>query len=195
MTDREPDLPSRPRPTHGLAREDRRWLHDKYQALDQNEAELASYRSSFIAVVTTALVAALVYAVANVLPRGHFLFAITVTFLATFGIVISALWAIVLWRTTAAQNLWREAAREMERLAPPVEPSVRISIPMRRGGSLTVDLTRPYTAHQERFSGSANLPWLDRISPAKLSNGLPVILVVTWLVVLAVVWGWYFLGP
>src|SRR5690348_138924 len=95
-----------PDPDRELTAEERRWLHDKYQKFDQGEAQLADFRSSYMAAITTGLVAATVYAVVNLLPKGNLLFATTLTLLAGLGILLSTLWALVLRRTTQAQNLW-----------------------------------------------------------------------------------------
>ncbi len=186
MSERPPGVPPDEGPR--LGPEERRWLHETYRTLDHNEAELANYRTSFIAVVTTALVAAFVYAVANVLPHGDLLFATAVSFLAVFGIFLSAFWALVLWRTTEAQNLWRQAARELEERSPPVAGSLVAPILVRPGSSVAIDLARPYTAHARRFSASGGIPWVDRVSPARLTNALPVVLIVTWVGVLVGVW-------
>ena len=190
MTASDPDAAGPP-PERPLTIEERRWLHDKYQELDHSEAELASYRSSFIAVVTTALVAALVYAVANVLPRGDLVFAITVTGLALLGGALATLWVVILWRTTAAQLLFREAAERLEALAPPIEPHLPTTIELRPGRSVAADLTRPYEMHRRRFVASKGIPWIDRINPSGLSNAIPIGLLVAWAVTTVGVWAWY----
>jgi hypothetical protein len=187
---REGSPPSKPK---GLTGEHRRWLHDKYQKFDLSEGQLADYRSSYTAAVTTALVAAMVYAVVNLLPRGGLVFAGTVSLLASFGILISVVWAIVLRRTTEAQNLWREAALQLEELAPPVEASLIVPITIRGGQSISVDLARPYHAHFERFSAKNHVPWLDQVRPSELSSQVPVLLIGVWIMVVIAVWVWFFL--
>lgn len=134
------------------------------------------------------MVVALIYAVANVLPKGNLVFAASATFLAGVGILLSTLWALVQWRTTSAQLLWREAARELERVAPPVDPRIPAEIPVRPGRFVTVDISRPYSAHRERFSPANDIPWVDRVSPVQLTNQLPVLLIATWAIVLVAVW-------
>ena len=187
-----PGAPAASKPKE-LTGEHRRWLHDKYQRFDQSEGQLADYRSSYTAAVTTAVVASMVYAVVNLLPRGGLVFAGTVSLLASFGVLISIVWAIVLRRTTEAQNLWREAALQLEELAPPVEASLLVPIPIRGGQTVTVDLARPYHAHAERFSAKNHVPWLDQIRPSELASQVPILLVGVWFTVVIGVWAWYFL--
>lgn len=177
-----------------LSQEDRRWLHETYRQFDLAEGQLADYRSSYTAAITTAIVAAMVYAVVNLLPKGQLLFAVTVSLLSAFGLLISSVWALVLRRTTEAQNLWRQAAFELEECAPPVPGPLFRPIPVRPGVEIPIDLTQPYHAHARRFQGPASIPRLDRVRPAELAGWVPVILLIVWAVVLAGVWTWYLFG-
>jgi len=180
----DPEVPS----AVGLSPEERRWLYATYQRFDQNEGQLADYRSSYLAAVMAALIGAIVYAVANILPRSALLFTTTVTFLALFGIAISTVWAAVVRRTTEAQKLWRGAALALETYAPPIEGSLTAAIPVRRDRSIIVDLTRPYHAHQERFAPKNRAYWFDGVRPSELSAQVPALLVLFWTGVLAAVW-------
>jgi hypothetical protein len=181
-------LPANP---ETLTPAERQWLHDKYQRLDQGEAELMSYRASYFVAVTTALIAALVYAIVNLLTHGPLLFALTSSLLGGFGLVIAVLWAVVVRRTTEAQFLWREAARQLEIVAPPIDRSSKVSIDVRGRGPLTVDLTRPYLMHELRFSVKQDAPWLDRTEPATLTTRLPLVVLGLWMVVLVGAWIWF----
>ena len=165
-------------------------MHDKYQRFDQSEGQLADYRSSYTAAVTTALVAAMVYAVVNLLPKSALLFATTVSLLAAFGVLISLVWAVVLRRTTQAQQLWRDAAFRLEEDVPPVEGTISATLSASPTRSISVDLARPYHVHLERFAG-VGTSRLDRIRPADLTSQVPVLLVVVWSIVVAGAWVWY----
>jgi len=178
-------------PFDAISPEERRWLHDKYERLAGDEAELANSRTSYFAAIASALVAALVVLVINEL--GHpLLFAMMSSLLAGFGILISAVWTVVLHRTTAAQNLWREAALLLESQAGPIATTLPSDVPIRGGRTIRVDLTRPYRAHQTRFAPTAEVPWIDRVNPSEVSENVPLTLAVLWTVVVVGTWVWYF---
>ena len=169
--------------------EERRWLHDKYERLAADEAQLADSRTSYFAAIASALVAALVILVINEL-KAPTTFVAMASLLAGFGILISLVWTVVLHRTTAAQNLWRDAALALENDAPPIRVPIPGTLALPPGRTIGVDLTRPYLAHQARFS-EPGLPWVDRVRPSELSANVPLILVILWSVVLVGAWGWY----
>lgn len=171
--------------------EERRWLHDKYQSLAEYEARLADYRTSYFAVLNTALVAGMVLVVINLL-RNPPVFAATATLLGLLGIGMSLLWAIVLHRTIAAQNLWRDAAMSLESDFPPVGRRLPSTVPGGRGSErIPVDLSRPYHTHRARFSRGPGAGYFDTVQPAELWSSVPVLFAVAWGAGLAVVWTWY----
>ena len=176
-----------------LTLEERRWLHDKYQRLSDGEAQLADYRTSYFAAIVAGLIAALVLLTINDLSV-RTVYAVSTSMIALLGLLISIMWAAVLRRTTAAQELWREAALQLEEIAPPFDTEVRsfISLP---GGRppLRVDLGRPYHAHALRFESRDGIPWFDRIRPSRLWAGIPILLMVAWGAVLVIVWVRYIL--
>ena len=179
-------------PTDGagaeLSFEDRRWLHDKYERLASQEAELAASRTSYYAAIGTVLITGLLVALADMMNDRLVLQAV-VSFLAGLGILISLVWAILLHRTIDAQNLWRDAARRLEEVAPPIVAPVPGVIPLRRtGASLDVDLARPYTTHARRFAPEREISWMDRRNPSALTEILPITFVAIWCGVLAAVW-------
>ncbi len=185
----EPPAP----PDLGLSPSDRRWLHDKYEKLAEHEAQLADYRTSYFAVLNTALVAGTVLVVVNLLKTPP-IFATAASLLAVFGLLMSAVWAIQLHRTLAAQNLWRDAALALETDHPPVPAPLTARIP---GGvpdrPITVDLARPYHAHHTRFSREHGATFLDSIRPAELWSYIPVMFCAVWGTVIVVVWVWFWL--
>ncbi len=169
--------------------EERRWLHDKYERLAGEEAQLADSRTGYFAAIASALVAALVLLVINEL-KAPTVFVTMATLLAGFGFLISAVWTVVLHRTTAAQLLWREAALALENDAPPIAGPIPATLALPEGRSVRVDLTRPYRAHLARFS-EPGLPWIDRVKPSELSAEVPLILAILWGLVLAGTWTWF----
>lgn len=174
-----------------LTGEERRWLHDKYQRLAEHEAQLADYRTSYFAAIEAALVAAQVLLVINLL-RAPPVFATVSTLLALFGLLVCGVWALVLHRTTAAMLLWREGATRLEAIAPPVPGPIDVTVEIgHRRAPLSIDLTRPFQAHQHRFGGDRSIPWADSIRPTELWGDIPLILAGAWGVVIAVVWFWF----
>src|SRR5580693_4309343 len=109
-----------PEPTARLAPDDLKWLHDKFERLSAEEAQLASARTTYYAAIGTVLITGLVVALADLINEPHVLI-VVVTFLAALGILISFVWAVLLHRTNDAQNLWREAASQLELDKPPLE--------------------------------------------------------------------------
>ncbi len=177
-------------PASATSDEERRWLHDKYERLASDEASLADSRTGFFAAIASGLVAAFVVLVVNELSRPLLLVVMTVL-LAAFGILLASIWTIVLRRTVAAQTLWREAALLLERDAPPIPSSVPATVTLRPGETIQIDLTRPYIAHEIRFSSAPGLAWSDRVRPAELSSNVPAFLIGLWLAALVGTLVWY----
>lgn len=171
---------------------DRRWLHDKYERLAGEESTLSTNRTSYFAAIGTVLVTALVVAVNDFLPDSRLLLTF-VSFLSVLGILISLIWTILLHRTTDARNMWQEAARHLERVAPPLPGQLLEGITLRSGDRLELDLLRPYTAHAQRFSKEKGVSWMDRVTPDTLVEVLPLSFIVLWVGVLVV--GWFALAP
>ncbi len=170
---------------------ERRWLHDKYEKLAEHEAQLADYRSSYFAVLNTALIAGLVLIVINLL-RNPPLFLAGASMLGLFGAGMSGIWALVLHRTIAAQNLWRDAALALETDFPPLESPLVTQVPGGQPGtSISIDLTRPYHAHRLRFSREHGATFFDAIQPGHVWSGIPLVFCVGWLTVMVAVWAWY----
>jgi hypothetical protein len=172
--------------------EERRWLHDKYERLGEEEGQLAGSRTSYFAAIAAVLVTGLVVATSNLLSSPLIL-ALVATFLSGFGILIATVWAVLLHRTTDAQSLWREAALRLEERNPPIEVPVLAPITLSSSAQITVDLARPYHVHLERFSPKNPISGLDRVNPSRLSGVMPLTLIVVWSSVLVVVWTWFFL--
>lgn len=178
----------------GLLWEERRWLHDKYQRLAEHEAQLADYRTSYFGAILAALVAAQALIVINLRGAPNELVTSS-TILDASGIAISAVWALVLHRTYAAQALWREALIQLEVHASPLPGRLDAVVSIRGGpATIAVDLARPYHTHRDRFSARPNVPWLDRVRPLELTSDIPLILVGIWAVTLAIVWAWFVFG-
>ncbi|MCI4360788.1 MAG: hypothetical protein L3J91_03720 [Thermoplasmata archaeon] len=173
-----------------LASDERRWLHDKYERLANEEASLADSRTSYFAAIASALVAALVVLVINELGRPTIMVTMT-TFLAAFGILISTVWTVVLHRTADAQALWRDAAILVERTTPPIATAARAQIPVHGKVAIDVDLTRPYQVHQIRFATGKDVPWIDRLNPSAVSANVPLTMVGLWCLVLVGIWYWF----
>ena len=180
---------STPHPS-SLSLEERRWLHDKYERLGAEEGELAATRTTYFATVGAVLVTGLILVIINLLDRRSVLVE-SVTLLATFGILFSAVWAVLLHRTTDAQALWREAALRLEELAPPVPSEVVAPVTLRSGRTLQVNLAQPYRVHAERFSPKNPISRLDRVNPWALTEIMPLTFVIVWVVTLVGVWAWY----
>ena len=105
---------------HNGLRASRRWLHDKFERLAAEEGQLSTGRAAYYAAIGTVLITGLLVVLADLLGEPSLL-VVAVTFLAGLGILISLVWAVLLHRTNDAQNLWREAARLLERDHPPIE--------------------------------------------------------------------------
>jgi hypothetical protein len=111
--------------------------------------------------------------------------------LASLGILISIVWAVLLHRTDDAQNLWREAARRLEQAEPPVEGEWIVPITLRSGATLEVNLLRPFEAHAQRFARAKAVSWLDRVNPSSLTELLPLTFLGLWSAVFAIAWVWF----
>lgn len=184
--------PASPAPAAGappLSPEDRRWLHDKYERLASEEGQLTSLRTSYYAAIGTVLITGLIVAIAD-LESQHLLLLVVTAFLAALGLMISVIWAVLLHRTTDAQNLWREAALRLEESDPPIEGSWMVPITLRSGQTLQVDLLRPYQAHAARFSRANPISRWDRFDPALLTEVLPLTFIGLWATVLVVMPIW-----
>jgi hypothetical protein len=167
-----------------------RWLHDKYERLSAEEGQLSTSRTSYYAAIGTVLITGLIIVAADFQNEPSIL-ALTVTFLAGLGLLISFVWAVLLHRTNDAQNLWREAARRLEESHPPLEGEWRAPITLRSGYTVQLDLLRPYLAHQQRFSSKNPISWMDRVDPATLTEILPKTFLALWGTALGLVWAWY----
>ncbi|MCI4363998.1 MAG: hypothetical protein L3K13_06850 [Thermoplasmata archaeon] len=174
------------------SQEELRWLHDKYERLASEEAGLTSTRTSYFAAIGTVLVTGLVIAIANLLGHPWLLVAM-ISFLAGLGIMISAVWVVLLGRTTDAQELWREAALRLEQKTTLFSSGIQASISLRSGRTLEVDLTRPYEAHALRFSASGGASWTDRMNPSTLMETLPLTFLAIWGATLIAAWTWLLL--
>ncbi|HYA10198.1 MAG TPA: hypothetical protein VEH10_00780 [Thermoplasmata archaeon] len=170
----------------------RRWLHDKYERLAAEEGELAASRTSYFAAIGTVLITGLIVALNYFLTTPRTLLVVA-TFLAGLGILISFTWAVLLHRTLDAQALWRESAVQLERLQPPVAGELPGVVTLRSGGTMTIDLLRPYSAHDRRFSKDRSVSWMDRLRPGALSELLPLCFLGVWIAVLVAVWGFVLL--
>jgi hypothetical protein len=173
-----------------LSPEDRRWLHDKFERLAAEEAQLAAGRTSYFAAIGTVLITAIVVAVAD-LSGNPLELTLFITFLSALGVMITFVWAVLLHRTNDAQSLWRESNLRLEQLAPPIEGSIPINITLRTGAPLSVNLLRPYETHVARFSKARSISWMDRVNPEGLTEILPVTFLIVWAAALVVVWAWY----
>jgi hypothetical protein len=161
--------------------------------LASEEGGLAAGRTSYSAAIGSVLVTGMVVAIADLLSQ-HLLLATVATFLATIGILISSIWAILLHRTNDAQALWREAARRLEESEPPLEGELLAPITLRSHQTLTVNLLRPYQTHRARFSRSKMISWMDRLDPGAMTEVLPMVFLGIWVSVLVFAWTWYLVG-
>jgi len=182
-----PETPAPARPE--LSADERRWLHDKFERLSQEEGQLASTRTTYFATIGAVLITGLIVAVTNAAVHPELL-VVAVAFLAGFGILFSTVWALLLHRTADAQRLWRTAALQLEALAPPVRTEVRAVIPAGGASRIEVDLARPYTVHALRFAPDRSIAAIDRIDPWRLSEIMPLTFIAVWAgtLVIAVVW-------
>jgi hypothetical protein len=179
-------------PSVPISSEERRWLHDKFERLATEEASLGDSRTSYFAAIASALVAALVVLVINEISHPT-VFVVMATMLAGFGILISAVWTVVLHRTGDAQYLWRQSSLLLEAAAPPIAGTLPASIITRHGDEIHVDLTRPWHVHEIRFSEANQIAWIDRVNPSAVSANVPLTLVFLWGIVLVGTWVWFFL--
>jgi hypothetical protein len=179
-----------PEPTARLAPDDLKWLHDKFERLSAEEAQLASARTTYYAAIGTVLITGLVVALADLINEPHVLI-VVVTFLAALGILISFVWAVLLHRTNDAQNLWREAASQLELDKPPLEGDWIVPITLRSGDTLKLNMLHPYLAHRERFSTRNPISWMDGVNPDTLTEVLPLTFLSIWVGVLIVGWTWF----
>ncbi|HLM91157.1 MAG TPA: hypothetical protein VK424_03795 [Thermoplasmata archaeon] len=191
MLPSDPPAPGTP-PDPPVNSADRRWLHDKFERLAAEEGQLATGRTTYYAAIGTVLITGLLVVLADLLNEPSLL-VVSVTFLAGLGILISLVWAVLLHRTNDAQNLWREAARLLERENPPVEGILTGAITLRSGETMNVNLLRPYLAHEARFAHLRQVSWMDRVDPLALVEVLPLTFMVIWSSVLVIVWFWYLL--
>jgi hypothetical protein len=186
-----PDIPGS---SASLTAEERRWLHDKYERLAGEEGNLLAGRTSYFATICAVLITGLVFALAN-LQNELPLLAISVTFLAAIGVMLSVTWEVLTRRTTGAQMLWRQAALQLEDEAAPLTGTLPAAVTLRKGGKIDVDLLRPYHAHRARFDTRNGGSWMERVNPATVSEVLPIGFIAIWSVVLAVVWVWFLAYP
>ncbi len=170
--------------------EDRRWLHDKYERLAAEEGNLAATRTSYFAAIAAVLVTGLVVATSDLIGT-PVLLVLFATFFAGFGALIAVVWSVLFHRTTDAQNLWREAALRLEELDPPIEATLVAPVTLRSGRAISVDLARPFHVHAERFDPKNHISVLDRVSPSRLSEVMPLALLGIWAATIVLVWYWF----
>ncbi|MFZ3355858.1 MAG: hypothetical protein WA549_03755 [Thermoplasmata archaeon] len=175
-----------------LSSEDRKWLHDKFERLAAEEGQLAAGRTAYYAAIGSVLVTAVVVALAD-LSSQRLILATVATYLASLGILISVVWAVLLHRTNDAQALWRETAWRLEESEPPLEGTLVAAITLRSHEVLPVNLLRPYQTHRERFSASRSISWMDRVNPETLTEILPLAFLFLWSAVFVFAWIWYLL--
>jgi uncharacterized membrane protein YhaH (DUF805 family) len=173
-----------------LSPDERRWLHDKFERLASEEAQLAAGRTAYYAAIGTVLITGLLVAVADLSANPEVL-ATSVTLLAALGLLISMVWAVLLHRTNDAQKMWREAALQLELVAPPIPGQILVPVSLRSGATIPIDLLRPYEAHRERFGPSKQISWMDRLNPDALTEILPMTFLTLWGCAFVVVWIWY----
>lgn len=173
-----------------LREEQRQWLHDKYERLAAEEGQLAASRTSYYAAIGSVLITGMVVAIAD-LSGNRLVLAAVASFLASLGVLISFVWALLLHRTNDAQALWREAAIRLEESQPPLEGDLPARITLRSRETIPVNLLRPYEVHQQRFARGGEVSWMDRVNPGRFSEILPVVFVVVWIAILVFAWAWY----
>ncbi len=185
--------PNPPTDLRTLDPEQRRWLHDKYERLSEEESQLSASRTAYFATIGAVLLTGLVVLIADLLGTA-LLFAISATLLASLGILTSTVWTVLLHRTNDAQAMWREAALHLEQVAPPITVDLPSQVTLRSSATLPVDLGTPYRMHEIRFSPDSHISWLDRFNPSRMMEVMPITLLVIWGSVLVLVWGWDFFG-
>jgi len=173
-----------------LTLEERQWLHDKYERLAAEEGQLAGTRTSYFATIAAVLFTALVALAANLLAYPT-VFVLLATLLSAFGILLGTVWAVLIHRTTDAQNLWRESARRLEELEPVIAVAVPSTVTLRSGEQLPIDLAQPFHSHATRFSENKAISLFDRVNPSRLTEILPSALIAVWSATLVVVWTWF----
>ncbi len=177
-------------PTVALSPQELRWLHDKYERLITEEADLSSSRTSYYAAIGTVLITGFVVAIANMFGHPALLVTI-VSFLAVLGIVISVIWAVLLHRTNDAQQLYREAALRLEENDPPLTGTLTVPITLRSGKTIDVDLLRPYQTHERRFAENPESSWSDRVNPTTMTELLPLVFIGIWVAAAIGIWAWF----
>ena len=173
-----------------LSTQDLRWLHDKYERLAAEEGQLSAGRTSYYAAIGTVLLTAFVVAIADLLSHPLILVGM-VSFLAALGILISVIWAVLLHRTNDAERLFREAALRLEETDPPLPGALTAPVTLRSGQTLSVNLLRPYETHGRRFARTSPISWMDRVNPNVLTESLPLVFIVLWIVVAVSTWTWF----
>ncbi len=176
-----------------LSTDDRRWLHDKYERLASEESQLSASRTAYFAAVGTVLLTGLVVLLADLLGQ-PVLFVVAATLVGGLGILTSTVWAVLLHRTNDAQAMWREAALNVELSAPPIAIPVPSQVTLRSKATIPVDLGSPYRMHETRFSPANHISLLDRVNPARLTEAMPLTLLIIWVGALALSWGWFLFG-
>lgn len=170
--------------------EERRWLHDKFERLAAEESTLAAGRTSYYAGIGTVLITGLIIVIADFGGEPRVLVGVA-SFLSLLGILISLVWAVLLHRTNDARNMWREAAVRLETANPPITGEWRAAITLRSGLQVPLDLLKPFSAHNERFSTAHPISKMDRIDPGFLTEVLPLTFLTLWVTMLVGVWTWY----
>ena len=176
-----------------LSPEERRWLHDKYERLSAEEGQLSATRTAYFATIGAVLLTGLVVLIADLLAVPS-LFVVAATLLASLGVLTSTVWTFLLHRTNDAQAMWREAAQHLETAAPPIAVELPSTVTLRSRSTLPVDLRSPYQMHAIRFSAARPISYLDRFNPSRLMEVMPMTLLVIWVAVLSLVWGWFWFG-
>lgn len=173
-----------------LSPDERKWLHDKYERLAAEEGQLAAARTSYFAAIGSVLITAVVVAIAD-LANDRLVLVAVATFLSALGLLISFVWAVLLHRTNDARDLWREAAQRLELTEPPIPGDLPAEVSVRSRMTVTVNLLRPYLAHEARFARGGEISWMDRVNPGRLTEILPTAFLLIWCVVFAFAWVWY----
>ncbi|HXQ79429.1 MAG TPA: hypothetical protein VN819_04345 [Thermoplasmata archaeon] len=177
---------------HRLKPEDARWLEEFLEGRARHEDLQLGARATYFVALMTALVAAEV--AAQVYDQGvdlpHGFGHLTVTWIPALAAAVSIVWAIVMARTVAAQHLWREALRELEKHAPlfsgapigslPWDPSSELS-PV--SDLLRPDLSQPTTMHHVVFSERPLKTLRYAFSPNEVWEWMPWFGAAVWIIV------------
>lgn len=184
------DVPT-PNPFSELTTADTQWLETFLDNRARNEDLLLGARATYFVALMTALVAAevaaQVYGSGVNLPDhlGH----LTVVWIPPAAAAVSVLWAMVMARTVAAQNLWREALEELESKAHLFagtthallwEPKPWISPP---GSGNKPDMSKPSTMHKVVFLKRPLATFRYAFSPNAVWELLPWSASVLWTLV------------